>query len=124
MVTLSYGFQKPQTNDRGNVVFPALEANWQQVNDHNHNGVNSAPIPSAYLEKTQQSILSANWTLVADGHYTQTLVLPLGLQYDNVTFSFRITTGEQVFPSVSKASNTSYKVDFDDSSKSLVCLIN
>jgi hypothetical protein len=49
MLTLSYGFKKPQVPDQGGVVFPALEANWQQVNDHNHDGVNSALIAGLSL---------------------------------------------------------------------------
>lgn len=124
MLTLSYGFQKPQTNDRGNIVFPALEDNWQQVNDHDHDGVNSKPINSALLEKTNVSVPSANWTLVADGHYTQTVTLPLSLEYDKVILTFRLSTGEQVFPTVSKAALTQFAVEFDDASKTLVCLIN
>ena len=50
MQTLTYGFKKPQVTDKGPVVFPALEANWQQVNDHNHDGANSALIsPNSIL---------------------------------------------------------------------------
>jgi hypothetical protein len=44
MITLSYGFKKPELKDLGPVVFPALEDNWQQVNDHDHDGLNSAKI--------------------------------------------------------------------------------
>jgi hypothetical protein len=49
MLPLSYGFQKPEVTDQGGIVFPALEANWQQVNDHNHDGVNSALIAGLSL---------------------------------------------------------------------------
>ena len=44
MIILSYGFKKPELKDLGPVVFPALEDNWQQVNDHDHDGLNSAKI--------------------------------------------------------------------------------
>lgn len=124
MLTLSYGFNKPQTNDRGVIVFPALEENWQLVNDHDHDGVNSKPINSAFLEKTNVTILSSNWTLDAGGHYTQTITLPLALQVDEVIFTFRLTTGEQVYPTVSKAADTQITLEFDDPTQSLVCLIN
>ncbi len=125
MLTLSYGFQKPQTNDRGPVVFPALEANWQQVNDHDHDGVDSAPIQSSSIQKTTQSLLAVNWTLVSGGHYTQTVNLPGALQYDAVTLTFRVTsTGELVHPTVTKVSATQYAVAFDDNTLGLTVLIN
>jgi hypothetical protein len=124
MLTLSYGFQKPQTNDRGNIVFPALEQNFQQLNDHDHNGVNSKPINSSFLEKTNVSVPAINWALVAGGHYTQTVTLPLALEYDKVILTFRLTDGTQVHPTVKKASLTQFTVDFDDPSQTLVCLIN
>jgi hypothetical protein len=124
MQTLSYGFQKPVTNDRGNVVFPALEANWQQVNDHTHDGINSAPIASAFVAKTKKSILAAAWTEVAGGHYTQVVTLPLNLEYDNVTLSFRTAAGAEVHPTITKASATQFNIFFDDPSLDLVALVN
>lgn len=124
MLTLSYGFKKPQTNDRGPVVFPALEANWQQVNDHTHNGTNSAPINSADLEKTTQTLLAANWSLLSGGHYTQTATLPGGLQFDAVTIHFRNSAGDEVYPSVAKVSATQYSVGFDDNTETLTAIIN
>lgn len=53
MQTLTYGFKKPQVTDKGAIVFPALEANWQQVNDHNHDGVNSALISASNILPSQ-----------------------------------------------------------------------
>jgi hypothetical protein len=44
MNILSFGFNQPELTDQGYIVFPALEANWQKVNDHNHDGLNSAKI--------------------------------------------------------------------------------
>lgn len=46
MDVLSYGYKKPQDGDTGDVFFPAIEDNIQRVNDHTHDGVNSAFIAS------------------------------------------------------------------------------
>lgn len=125
MLTLTYGFQKPQSNDRGPVVFPALEANWQQVNDHTHDGSNSAPILSSSISKTTQTLVSGDWTLVSGGHYTQTKNLPGALQYDGVTLTFHhAVTGDLVYPTVTKVSATQYAVGWDDPSVGLLVLIN
>lgn len=124
MVTLSYGFKKPQTQDEGSVVFPALETNWQLVNDHNHNGTNSAVIASGYIDLTTVSVPAAGWVLVAGGHYYQNVTLPLAIQYDDAIVSFKNAAGDQVFPSVSKASATQMRVDFDDNTATLTCYIS
>lgn len=123
MLTLSYGFKKPQNLDEGDVVFPALETNWQRVNDHTHDGSNSAKINSRDITRTTVDVLSTNWSLVADGHYTQNITLPLSLNYDTVTLAFKLSTGEQVYPSVSKVSTSVVKVDFDDNTQDLTCYV-
>lgn len=124
MLTLSYGIKKPESNDRGPVVFPALEANFQQQNDHDHNGVNSAQIQSASIAKTTQNVLAVNWVSLGGGHFKQTVTLPGILEYDNVTLTFKLTTGEIVYPTVKKASTTQYEIYFDDATQDLKVLIN
>jgi hypothetical protein len=124
MLTLSYGFKKPQTNDKGPVVFPALEANWQQVNDHTHNGVNSAHIASGDITKTTQTILAAGWNDLGGGNYSQTKTLPGSLQYDDVSLSFKDNAGNIIYPSVVKASATNYTVFVNDNTLDLTVLIN
>lgn len=125
MLTLSFGFKKPLSNDKGPQVFPAMEDNIQQLNDHTHNGVNSSKLPGSSLEPTTQVLLAAGWVLVANGHYNQTATLPGGLLYDKVTLRFRLnSTGHDVFPTVLKASATQYTVYFDDPSLDLLVQIN
>lgn len=124
MLTLSYGFKKPQTNDRGPVVFPALETNWQQVNDHDHNGVNSKKVSSASIEKTTVSLLSAGWVALGNGHFKQALNIPGVNNYDDVTLEFRLSTGEIINPTVIKTGLQQCEVYIDDPTQDLRVLIN
>ena len=45
--TLSYGFVRPATGDKGSVFFPALEDNITQLNSHDHDGTDSALMTAA-----------------------------------------------------------------------------
>lgn len=120
MITLSYGYQKPQTNDRGPQVFPALEANWQRVNDHTHNGVNSAKLTSSSFDVVTQTILAANWQLISGGHYKQTVTLPGTLEFDKLKVEVRTVAGAVVHPTIEKVSTTTFDVFFDDPTQNLV----
>jgi len=109
MITLSYGYLKPQTGDKGSIFFPALELDVQQLNDHTHNGINSAFLPSSSVLSTTQALLAANW--VASGTvYRQLVMLPGAMQYDDFSILAKLTaTGEQYYPSVEKVlANTFY----------------
>lgn len=83
MLTLSKGFKKPQTGDKGSVFFPALEANWQQVNDHTHNGTNSQLIAPTAITAVSQSLLAASWSLVSPGVYRILVTMPAGITWAN-----------------------------------------
>lgn len=127
MLTLSYGYKKPQTNDKGSVFFPALEEDIQQLNDHNHNGVNSAPIPVAYLIKDTQTIDSANWVATSGGRYRQEVTMPAGLTYSNIFMRFLIDggaqDGETIYPSIEKGSAANkYYVYINDNTLDLTAL--
>ena len=70
------------------MVFPALEADIQQLNDHNHDGANSAKLTSASLVSVPQTILAANWVSLGGGNYHQQVNMLPGYDYDQVTVSF------------------------------------
>lgn len=74
--TTSYGYTKPTDGDRG--FWNSLNTNVQQLNDHAHNGVNSAKIAPTAITKATQSILAAAWSSSGGGNYTQTVTLPAG----------------------------------------------
>jgi hypothetical protein len=120
--TLSYGFVKPQTGDKGSVFFPDLEDNIQQLNDHTHNGTNSAKLTAAAMTATTQAILSASWSLLGDGIYRQLVTVPASLTgnggtYDNHAVQFRNTAnGRMLYLSTEKASSTTYYLYINDNS--------
>ena len=115
--TLSYGYKLPTTGDRGPVVFPDLEDNIQQLNDHNHNGTNSSLISSASITAVTQTLLAGAWVLVADGIYKQTVTLPGGLDYTKISIQFlHGTSGDRLWLGVNKVSATQYDVFINDNS--------
>lgn len=117
MQTLSYGYLLPQNPDTGDLFFPALEQDIRQLNDHDHDGDNSAP-----LSRQSVSILSATWAAVAgfNGLFKQTITLPNSLEYDAVDLWFRLSTGEFVYPSVERTSNTTFTIYTNDNSLAYV----
>ena len=74
--TLSYGFEKPATGDKGSIFWPILEDNIQRTNDHTHNGSNSAKISASASTAVVQTVTSAGWSGVGGGLYRQTVTLP------------------------------------------------
>lgn len=113
MVTLSYGYLKPQSPDTGDVFFPALAADIQQLNDHTHDGVTSAP-----LAAQTQSILAANWAAapIGGGVYRQLLTVPAGMSFDVAQIWWKLSSGQYVYPSVERVSATTYYVYTNDNS--------
>ena len=118
METLTYGYKKPQNGDRGTAVFEAIQDNTQQVNDHAHNGVNSARINTTNLEKTTVAVLSTAWNV--DGNrYSQLLTLPGTLLFDNIQiFSREMVSGEAAYPEIEKITVNSFKIYTNDNTVS------
>jgi hypothetical protein len=118
---LSHGVYKPATPDTGDIWFPAMATNMQILNDHTHNGTDSA-----LLASTTQSISSGSWGAPTNGTYTQTITLPtvngVPMQYDSIQIEFRLSTGERVNPSISRASATTYTIKTIDNSLSYVAI--
>ena len=108
--TLSYGFVKPQNGDKGAPLFTALENDIQQLNDHTHNGVNSAQLTTASIVVVTQAVASGSWVLDANGHYKQVVTLPGTLEYDEIFISMRDGSGNEVLPTIEKVSATTYRV--------------
>lgn len=115
MITLSYGYKKPQNPDTGDVFWPALEANIQALNDHTHDGVTSAP-----LATRQVTLLAANWVATANGTYRQLVTVPAGLSYDTCQVWVRRSTGEVCYPTIERVSGTTFYLYTNDNSLSYV----
>lgn len=115
MLTLSYGFKKPETDDTGDVWFPAMAANMQQLNDHSHNGTDSAR-----LTATTQSLLAASWSAdLGGGSYRQLVTMPAGLTFDAVTIEVRLSNGTVIHPTITKVSSTTFYVYVNDNTLDL-----
>lgn len=107
--TLSYGYLKPVTGDRGSQIFSDLEADIQRVNDHNHDGNNSTQIPATSIVGVTQTI-NGIWTSLGSGRYRQLVTAPAGISYDSYGIIFRLSTGVQFFPSVEKVSASTFYI--------------
>ena len=109
MIVLSNGYKLPETGDFGDVWFPALEDNVTRVNSHDHDGTDSAKIPSSSVEVQTQSIVSGDFSLVGDS-YRATVNLS-GFTVDNSYIQFRDpTTREPIYLKYEYVSATSIYV--------------
>lgn len=122
MQTLTYGFLLPQTGDKGTPLWTALQANIQKTNDHNHDGINSAPISATAIASQQQAISHTNWTAYGGpiGHYRQLVTMAAGFKFDLNNISFRTAAGAYVYPTVERVNPTSFYIYTIDPTMDLV----
>lgn len=125
MLTLSYGFKKPQTNDKGSIFWPALEADIQQLNDHNHNGTNSAKLTAASSTVVLVNILSTNWGMAnVDGGFSQVVTLPGTVTYDDIMLNYKeAVSGDIYFLQTEKVSSSTFRVYCNDNTKAFKAVI-
>jgi hypothetical protein len=123
MLTLTYGYQLPETNDRGPTVFPALEDNIQQLNDHNHDGANSAKLTASAIEGFAQNVLAAGWVSQPEGLYRQLVTMPGAFDYDKISITVRLSTGEYVVPTIEKVSATQFYIYTNDNTVAYIVLL-
>lgn len=118
--TLTYGRQKPTTGDRD--FWEQLEDNIILDDAHDHDGVDSPQLSPKNFSKSTASIASGSWAAVSGqaGTYKQTITVPTGYSVDSMQVKFYITSGGQagyeVFPTVRKASGTTYDLFTNDNS--------
>ncbi len=125
--TLSYGWIKPQTGDRGSTFFPQLEANIQKDNDHTHNGTNSAFLsPSAFsVTGFTSTIASGSWAAVSgkSGLYEQTVTVPAAVtEVNNYDIHIYNSSGHRLDLTIERQSATTYKVYINDNSLTLTAV--
>lgn len=114
MQTLSYGYKKPESGDRGSVFWPALEDDIQQLNDHSHSGVDSVKLTSSSVTAVVQTINSASWADQGGGTYKQTVTMPGGMAYDDYGIIFKLSAGDIIHPTVVKLTASTYDVYIND----------
>lgn len=120
MQTLTKGYLKPQTGDKGDVFFPALETDIQQINDHTHTGSDSQRLTSAAVTAVSQSISSAGWGASGSG-YRQLVTVPGTMLYDEYIIVFRdqASPKPQLHLGVEKVSSNTYYVYCNDNTLSI-----
>lgn len=123
MITLSYGYKKPQAMDKGNTLWSALEGNIQRLNDHTHDGVNSAKLPAQNFQTTIQVIPFASWdpTGLPLGFYKQSVSIPIGFTFDDFIISFRDSEGI-IYPTIVRTSNTTYDIYTIDNTQDFIAV--
>ena len=114
MQTLSYGYKKPEPGDTGDSFYPAMSDNMQSVNDHTHNGTNSAPLDAGGV-----TVSSGSWGAVGGlpGIYEQVVTLPTGFTFANVTIWFVDTSEKVINLEYQYDSTNSFKVFTNDNSQ-------
>lgn len=117
--TLSYGYKKPVAPDPASLWMPEHEDNVQQLNDHDHDGVNSAPVNGLAIDRESGSILAAGWAVVPGG-FQQTVTAPAGVSEINQHFLKFVSTaglagaGAVIYPEVTRVTGTTYTVKVND----------
>lgn len=122
MQTLSYGFKLPENGDKGSVWFPALSDNIQQLNDHDHDGVDSAIISAKSILKGTVTIQSASWTADGTGRYKQTVTVPTGFNMDDFSITVRLQNSHIIHPSIDRVSSTSFIIYTPDNTLTYVAV--
>jgi hypothetical protein len=122
MIVLSYGFKQPQNGDASSVWFPALAENVTLLNNHTHDGSNSSFLNAGSIAPASVDILAVNWTLVSTGIYTQTVTTPLEVNLDDNIMQIKLSTGEFVYPSITRLTPTSFSIRTNDNSLDYVAV--
>lgn len=120
--TLSYGYVNPQTGDPGSVWFPALNGNITQLNDHNHNGINSAPLSTSSAVGASVNIPSGSWASDGTGRYKQDVTVPSGYNMTQYSITFYLSTGEIIHPSITQLTGTTFRIFGPDNTLSYVAV--
>ena len=118
MITLSMGFKKPETGDRGATVFTALEDNITKCNE-----IAERIDPKSTVRATV-SLLPGSWVAVAGqtGSYSQVLTAPSGYTIDGSNIKFYRLAGSECHPTVTKLTSTTATVTIGNNTDSLVTL--
>lgn len=126
MLTLSYGYLKPENGDLGSAWFPALAGDIVQLNNHTHDGIGSAILTAQSIVGISDTILAANWVATSGGTYRQAVTTPANVSFSSYGKSFEIANGASIghviYPSVEKISATQYYVYTNDNTLNLTVL--
>ena len=121
MITLSYGYKKPEAGDLASVWMTALTDNVTRMNGHSHDGSDSTLLTPAAVTKFSSTVSSASWGSLGGGNYSQTVTVPAQVtEINNYDVMVYVTsTGERIFPRIIRASATTYTIYVNDNSLNL-----
>ena len=120
MQTLPYGYKKPDTGDKGQSLFTALEENIQLTNDHTHDGTNSARLTTSAITKYTQNVSKNDWANEVDGMFSQVVSITNGLEFDSVTITVRSNTGKALNLHYEKVDTSQFRIYCNDSTLDVV----
>ena len=104
----------PETGDRGSVAHPAISANFEKLDTHNHNGVNSDRIGTENFTKGSRTVVVADWSVHASGDFVTNITLPSGYEFDDTLLKFVIASGPgsggEVFPTIVKTDINKFNI--------------
>ena len=117
VLTLSNGYKKPETGDKGATVFNALEDNIDRVNGHSHDGTDSNKLDTFAFGRGSVTVPNTGWT--AEGNiYRQSVTFPTGYSVANgaewgkASIRFYFDGGnydkEELFPKTERIDDTSF----------------
>lgn len=91
----TYGYKIPETADESSVDWCVNNSfNFDRLDTHNHDGVNSAPIALSIAIKETITLASGDWVLDSDGIYYQDFNIPSGASYENTIMQFMELAGD------------------------------
>ena len=129
--------QKLLSNDTDTQVREAINENFEQLDDHDHedergdNEFHGKRLRPGAIELVSQNISSADWAVEdADaGTYSQIITIPAALvdapssrTYNSLAIQFRDDDSDFVYPEVVYVASTQYKIIVNDNSIGLTAI--
>lgn len=116
MITTAYGYKVMEAGDLANVWMPAIEDNWTRMSAHNHDGVDSVLLTPDSISKFTSSISHLSWGAPTAGIYSQTITVPAAVLEvnDYELYTYITSTGERIYPSITRASATTFTIAVND----------
>lgn len=121
--TLTFGLVRPDTGDKGNVWFPALEDNITQLDAHTHDGVTSPQIPSSSIQPTVVNVDTTGWSATGNGFFTKNVTFPGSYLNSTSQIRFLLDGGtkdrNEIFPTYDLIDDTNMTITLPTNTQAL-----
>ena len=130
MTPTTYGYRIMDVGDKAkgtNGWFESINFNFERLDGHDHDGVNSALLSFASFSPFTGTILAAGWTVSGSG-YKQTVTVPAGVtEINNYNVKFIFTApsgvvGEIAYLDYKRISATTFDVYCNDNTAAFTVL--